>query len=279
MTPHLFIFGLGYSSQEIARVAMAQGYSVSGTTRSPEKHAALKALGITPYVFDKVPAQAIAGATHILSSVPPQENLGDIVLQNYAVQFHADAWLGYLSTTGVYGNWQGAWVDEASELRPNNARLERRVDAEKKWLGLGGHVFRLAGIYGPGRNVLEDVKDGSARRIDKPGQVFSRIHVEDIAATVLASMLNPSPSNAYNVCDDLPAPQADVLAYACELLGVLVPPLIPFEQAQLSPMGREFYMANRRVNNDKIKRELGARLRYPTYKEGLARLLLTIGKS
>lgn len=186
-------------------------------------------------------------------------------------------WAGYLSTTGVYGDWGGAWVDEGSELRPNNERLKRRVAAEKEWRAHGGHVFRLAGIYGPTRSAIEDIRAGEARRIDKPNQVFSRIHVDDIAQTVVASMFAPNAGSVYNVCDDAPAPAHEVVEYGCRLLGVKPPPLIPFEQAELSPMGREFYAANRRVRNGKIKKELGISLYYPSYKEGLAQCLQQMG--
>ncbi len=268
---HLFIFGLGYSSLAIATLAMQKGLKVSGTTRSEEKAKKLEALGIE--VFN--PIASVAGNfTHILSSIPPQEN-GDIILPflaNMKPQA-SHSYLGYLSTTGVYGDWEGEWVDELSELRPNNARLQRRVQAEKQWLALGGHVFRLAGIYGPTRSAIDDIRAGTARRIDKPNQVFSRIHVEDIAQTVVASMLSPNAGSVYNVCDDEPAPAHEVVKYGCGLLGVEPPPLLPFEQAEMSPMGREFYAANRRVNNGKIKRELGVKLLYPNYREGLAQCL------
>lgn len=244
---------------------MEQGFRVSGTTRSKEKADALNAQGIEAFLFP----HAAGDATHILSSIPPQEQ-GDAVLPLVS---GGAAWLGYLSTTGVYGDWDGAWVDEASPLRPNNERLKRREAAEKEWLARGGHVFRLAGIYGPGRNAIEDVRQGEARRIDKPGQVFSRIHVEDIAQAVVASMKRPNPGSIYNVCDDMPAPAHEVVSYACELLGAALPPLVPYAQAELSPMGREFYTSNRRVKNDKIKSELGVSLKYPTYREGLKAFL------
>jgi nucleoside-diphosphate-sugar epimerase len=272
MVSSLFIFGLGYSSQEIARYAQAAGFSVAGTCRTVEKCQRLAEQGITAYPFDAVPAEALAQATHILSSVPPQEGQGDVVLSTYAHVF-SNAWLGYLSTTGVYGDWQGQWVNEDSPCRPNNARLERRVVAEQAWLKRGGHVFRLAGIYGLGRNALEDVRAGVARRIDKAGQVFSRIHVADIAQTVLASMNIPNPASIYNVCDDEPAAAADVVAFACQLLGAPVPALVPYAEAELSAMGREFYSANRRVNNQKIKNELGVSLHYPHYRQGLTAML------
>ncbi len=263
---HLFIFGLGYSSLAIAKLAMSRGVNVSGTTRDAQKARKLEALGIS------VGNEPEANVTHILSSIPPQEN-GDIVLPLIPHAQSLVPHLFYLSTTGVYGDWGGAWVDETSELRPNNERLNRRVAAEKEWLSRGGHVFRLAGIYGPGRSAIDDVRGGAARRIDKPGQVFSRIHVEDIAQTVVASMGSPNPGSVYNVCDNEPAPAHEVVAHAAHLLGIEPPPLIPYEQVELSPMGREFYAANRRVRNEKIKRELGVELRYPTYREGLAQCL------
>jgi hypothetical protein len=261
MQPSLFIFGLGYSSQAIAALALKNSFRVAGTTRDEKKAEAFRALGIHAQTNFVLPE----AVTHILSSIPPQE-IGDIVLPHVG-----DAlWLGYLSTTGVYGDWGGAWVDESSELRPTSERLKRRVEAESAWRERGGHVFRLAGIYGPGRSVIEDIREGAARRIDKEGQVFSRIHVADIAQTVVASMQRPNPGSAYNVCDDEPAPAHEVVAYGCKILGVAPPPLIPFAEADLSPMGREFYAANRRVNNSKIKEELGVSLYYPTYREGLS---------
>ncbi len=260
----LFIFGLGYASQAVARAAIAQGFSVAGTCRSQEKCAELKAQGIKAFLFSEITSEIIANYNYILSSVPPQET-GDIVIHFLTT----GKWLGYFSTTGVYGDYNGEWVDENSEPRPNNDRLRRRIEAEEEWRKRGGHVFRLAGIYGKGRSALDDVKAGTARRIDKAGQVFSRIHVDDIAQTILASMAKPNPKSIYNVCDDEPAPAHEVVAFACELLGKEVPPLIAFEDAEFSPMGREFYSANRRVKNERIKQELGIKLLYQTYREGL----------
>jgi len=279
----LFIFGLGYSSQYIAQAAIKAGFLVAGTCRTQEKCDQLKAQGIEAFVFANshptllpLGRGLLESATHILSSIPPQE-IGDVVLPFLALTANCQpptaSWLGYLSTTGVYGDYQGEWVDEQSELRPNNERLKRRVAAEKAWQEKRGHVFRLAGIYGPRRSAIDDVRDGTARRIDKPGQVFSRIHVEDIAQVVLASMLKPNPGAAYNVCDDEPAPAHEVVKFACELLGKVVPALIPYGQAEMSVMGREFYSANRRVKNARIKNELGVTLKYPSYREGLAKLV------
>lgn len=263
----LFIFGLGYSSQAIAKLAMQQGYAVSGTVRSLEKAEMLRAQGIDAITFVEFNNTHLGGVTHILSSIPPQQGV-DVVV-GYVSE---GGWLGYLSTTGVYGDHAGEWVDETSELRPYSDRLNARVAAEKAWLDKGGHIFRLAGIYGSGRNVLEDILTGEARRIKKPGQVFSRIHVEDIAQTVVASMATPEYKTVYNVCDDEPAPAHEVVAYGCELLGVEPPPLVPFEQAGLSAMGQEFYAANRRVSNQRIKDNLGINLYYPNYKLGLQAL-------
>ncbi len=266
----LFIFGLGFAAQAVARAAIAQGFAVAGTCRSQEKCDLLKASGIEAYLFNAIPKDILAGATHILSSIPPQENIGDVVIPHLP---SGDIWLGYFSTTGVYGDYNGEWVDEQSEPRPNNERLKRRLEAEEQWKNRGGHIFRLAGIYGKGRSQLDDVRAGRARRIDKEGQVFSRTHVDDIAQTVLASMAKPNPKAIYNVCDDEPAPAHEVVAFACELLGVEAPPLIPFAQAEMSPMGREFYSANRRVKNQRIKQELGVKLLYPNYRDGLKAML------
>jgi nucleoside-diphosphate-sugar epimerase len=271
MEKSLFVFGLGYSALTLAGRLQREGWRISGTCRDVGKCAALKEKGI-----DAVPFEAVRsiGAPHILVSIPPQETQGDVVLAHYRGHLLSQPrrWIGYLSTTGVYGDRQGAWVDEDTPVSPNTARLVRRVEAERRWLGLGAHVFRLAGIYGEGRNALVDVREGTAKRIDKPGQVFSRIHVEDVAGVLRASLHAPCPGSIYNVCDDAPAPAHDVVAYACALLGSELPPLIPFEHAALSPMAREFYSANRRVRNAHITQALGYVLRYPTYREGLSAL-------
>lgn len=264
----LFIFGLGYTAQHIASLALSQGYKVYGTCRNLEKCGLLKEKGIEAFVFNRIPKEVIASATHILSSIPPLEGKGDIVIPLLPDNC-SDRWLGYLSTTGVYGNHHGAWVDEESTLYPDNERLQRRVEAEKQWLACGGHVFRLAGIYGSGRSAIDDVKSGKARRIYKEDQVFSRVHVIDIARVLLASMQKPNPSTIYNVCDDEPAAAHEVVSFACCILKVAEPPLVAFENAELSAMGREFYSANRRVKNGLIKKELGIKLLYPTYRDGL----------
>jgi len=273
----LFCFGLGYSSLALAeRLA---GWPIAGTTRSPEKMQALAARGIAATLFDRdqpLDPAAFADATHILSAVPP-DAAGDPVLDRHGADLARlrPAWVGYLSTTGVYGDRAGGWVDETSALEPVGERGRRRVAAEADWraLGLPLHIFRLAGIYGPGRSALETVRAGRAQRIDKPGQVFSRIHVDDIAAVLAASIAQPRPGGIYNVCDDDPAPPQDVIAHACRLLGVRIPPLVRFEKATLSPMARSFYEESKRVANRRIKDELGVRLRYPDYRAGLDALL------
>jgi nucleoside-diphosphate-sugar epimerase len=230
------------------------------------------------------PAAALAGVTDIVSSVPP-DAAGDPVLdahQDALVALPGVRWFGYLSTTGVYGDTGGALVDEAAPLNPSAGRSRRRVEAERRWLALtsGGarfpvHIFRLAGIYGAGRSPLDQVRAGEARRIDKPGHAFSRIHVDDIAAVLRASMARPDPGRVYNVCDDEPAEPADVVAFACRLLGRAPPPLVPFEAARetMSAMALSFWADNRRVDNSRIKRELGVTLSYPDYRTGLTAIL------
>jgi len=287
----LFCFGLGTSALALARQLKAEGWSVAGTCRGAEKAAALRAEGFVAHLFDGAApmvnaAQVLAGATHLLISAPPDapdaNGAVDPVLRRHAADIAATPslrWLGYLSTTGVYGDRQGGWVDETDALTPSGERGRRRAAAEAGWLGLKRdhgvptHLFRLAGIYGPDSNALATVRSGRAQRVDKPGQVFSRIHVEDIVQALRASIAKPNPGAAYNVCDDNPAPPEEVIRYACGLLGVMPPPLVPFDNAKLSPMSRSFYDDNKRVRNDRIKRELGVVLKYPDYKTGLAAIL------
>jgi nucleoside-diphosphate-sugar epimerase len=275
-TPHLFCFGLGYSALALAPRLHARGWRVSGTTRTPEAADRLRAQGFGVHLFDRAQAldpSAFADASHILSSVPPDET-GDPVLDGCgaALGGATPRWVGYLSTTGVYGDRGGDWVDEDAALAPVGARGRRRVAAEAGWraLGLPLHVFRLAGIYGPGRSALDTVRAGRAQRIVKPNQFFSRIHVDDLARVLEASIARPRAGAVYNVCDDEPAPPHAVIEHACALLGVEPPPLIPFEQAALSPMARSFWGESKRVDNRRIKTELGVRLRYPDYRAGLA---------
>ena len=286
MVNRLFCFGLGFSALTLARRLLAQGWSVAGTCRTPDKARRLKHEGIDAHLFDGEQAMAdaaaaLAGTTHLIASVPPSDR-SDPVARLHGPDIAGLPgldWVGYLSTTGVYGDHGGGWVDESTPRTPSGERGVRRVAAEDDWLalhrdhGVPVHLFRLAGIYGPGRNALVSLKGGRARRIDKPGQVFSRIHVDDIAAVLDASMARPDPGTAYNVCDDDPAPPADVVAYAADLLGLAPPPLVAFKAADLSPMARSFYADNKRVRNDRIKTELGVTLAYPSYRQGLTALL------
>jgi nucleoside-diphosphate-sugar epimerase len=276
----LFCFGLGFSSQALARRLAPQGFAIAGTCRTPEKAQSLKEQGIAAHVFSPdqpLAAEALTGTTHLLLSIPPDEG-GDPVARQFAAALKALPldWAGYLSTTGVYGDQGGDWVDEATPLTPTTTRGARRLLAEQQWaaLALPLHIFRLAGIYGPGRNQLVSLREGKARRIIKPGQVFSRIHVEDIAATLVASIAHPAPGTAYNVCDNEPAPPQDVITFAAKLLGMTPPPEIAFDDADLSPMARSFYAESKRVSNQRLREELGVEFAYPTYREGLRALLV-----
>jgi nucleoside-diphosphate-sugar epimerase len=270
----LFCFGLGYSAQALIR-RLPEGWSVAGTCRSNDAVEKMRARGIDAYRFDsKDPDDAVnaglSDADHILTSIAPDDD-GDPVLRHFTLPATA-RWVGYLSTTAVYGNRDGGWVDEETPTAPSSARGRRRVGAEQEWLAQprAAHIFRLAGIYGLGRSTFERLRAGTANRIVKPGQMFSRIHVDDIANVLLASFGRPSPGRVYNVCDDEPAPPQDVVVYAADLLGIEPPPAVGFDSADLSPMARSFYSENRRVRNERIKGELGVRLAYPTYREGLA---------
>ena len=272
----LFCFGLGYSARALAGRLAADGWRVTGTSRAPSEADRL------PFDRDHpLPAAAFLDVTHILVSIPPGD-AGDLVLDRHGediAALHDLRWLGYLSTTGVYGDRAGGWVDERSELRPSGERGRRRVAAEAGWLdlwrrrGVPAHIFRLAGIYGPGRSPFETLRAGTARRIDRPGQVFSRIHVDDLASVLLASIAKPRPGAVYNLCDDEPAAPASVIAHAASLLGMPAPPLVPFEAACLSPMAKSFWDDNKRVSNALIKAELGVALRHPNYRAGLAAIL------
>ncbi|MBP7335345.1 SDR family oxidoreductase [Niveispirillum sp.] len=280
----LFIFGLGYTSLRLADRLRQAGWSIAGTTRGAEKAAAMRAAGIDAFTFDRdqpltdVEA-ALDGVTHLLSSVPPDDR-GDPVLDAHGADIAARAdtlrWAGYLSTTGVYGDTGGQWVDETSPLKAEGPRGRRRVLAEAGWMALHAdrgvpvHLFRLPGIYGPGRSAIDTVRAGTARRIDKAGQVFCRIHVDDIGGALIASMVRPMPGTAWNIADDEPAPAAQVVEHAARLLGVEPPPLEPFDPASMSAMAASFYADNRRVRNDRLKQVLGYRLVHPTYREGLA---------
>jgi nucleoside-diphosphate-sugar epimerase len=284
LTGKLFCFGLGYTALALARCLAAEGWRIAGTTRAIDKQAEFASEGFEVFPFERDrplvdPAAALAGVTHVLTSIAPDE-AGDPVLTHHLADLRrcaSLAWAGYLGTTGVYGDRAGAWVDESDPVAPTMPRTRRRVAAEGYWLasGLPVHIFRLAGIYGPGRgrNALDAVRTGTARRIVKPGQVFGRVHVDDIVQVLRASIARPNPGAIYNVADDEPAPPQDVIAFACTLLDVEPPPEVPYGEAEMSPMARSFYADSRRVDNARIKRELGVELRYPTYREGLRAIL------
>ena len=278
MTKTLLSFGHGYSARALTTL-LPDDWRVIGTTRSEDKAAALMAEGIEPRIWpgaDLTPA--LKSATHLLISAGPSE-AGDPVLNELRDEI-ADRrdqfeWVGYLSTTGVYGDHDGGWVDENTPLSPSTKRGQMRVDAELAWqlLGLPLHIFRLAGIYGPGRGPFSKVRNGTARRIIKDGQVFSRIHVADIAQTLAASIAQPNPGAIYNLCDDDPAPPQDVIAHAAELLGLPIPPAQDFANADLTPMALSFYAESKKVRNSRIKTDLDVKLIYPDYRAGLAALL------
>ncbi len=278
-TPRLFCFGLGYTARRLALRLMSKGWDVAGTVRDRQSVKEIEDLGIKVFPFDRErflenPKSKLMRATHLLSSVPPDIE-GDPVLDAHgeviAELGHTFKWIGYLSTTGVYGDRNGGTVREGDVLQPTSARAHRRVEAESRWLGLKAHIFRIAGIYGPYRGVLEDVRQGRAKRIDKPGQVFSRIHVDDLGRILAASMAAPNAGEIYNVCDDEPAPPIQVVTFACELLGVKPPLVQSFEEAkkEMSQMALTFWADNKRVDNRRIKEELGVQLLYPDYRQGL----------
>jgi nucleoside-diphosphate-sugar epimerase len=281
---HLFCFGMGYTALTLGRRLAAEGWSVSGTCRTAATAERLREAGFPVHFFDRhhpLPRQVLQQTTHLLVSVPPDAS-GDPVLATHGRDIAAReglSWVGYLSTTGVYGDRDGGRVDETSALLPTGERGRRRVAAEHGWLDLWRgrnvpvHIFRLAGIYGPGRSAFDALRANTAKRIDKPGQVFSRIHVDDLASVLIASIRRPRPGAIYNVCDDDPSPPEAVVAHAAALLGVPAPPLVPLEAAGLSPMARSFYDDNKRVSNRLIKTELGVRLRYPDFRAGLAAIL------
>ena len=281
MTQTLLCLGFGYSAQALARDLAPRGWRIIGTTRNASEADRLAETGaeIQLWPGEEI-APLVAQASHVLASAAPGAE-GDPFLPHVAEALRARRpdWVGYLSTTGVYGDHQGGWVDESTPLTPATRRGQMRVEAEAAWQALAAeaalplHIFRLAGIYGPGRGPFSKVRAGTARRIIKPGQVFSRIHVEDIAQVLAASIARPNPGAVYNLCDDDPAPPQDVIAHAAELLGLPVPPAIPIEDAEMTPMARSFYAESKKVRNDRIKTELGVRLRYPDYRAGLAALL------
>ena len=272
----LLSIGHGFSAQALARRLLETEWRVIGTTRSAEKADALRAQGVDALIWPGEPLP-LQEATHLLVSVAPTGS-GDPVLELAGDRICASQrlkWVGYLSTTAVYGDHKGGWVDETTPLAPTTERGMARARAESAWaaLGLPLHIFRLAGIYGPGRGPLEKVRRGTARRIVKRGQVFSRIHVDDIAAVLEASIGRPNPGAIYNVCDDEPSPPEDVIEHAARLSGLPVPPVVDLDSAEVSPMARSFYAEAKRVRNNRIKDELGVTLKYPDYRSGLAALL------
>ncbi len=284
--PTLLSLGHGYTAQALARLLAPQGWRIIGTSRSAEGAARIAATGAEARIWPGADLTPDLGrATHLLSSVAPQGD--DPVLARLRGQIGQAAahleWAGYLSTTAVYGDHDGGWVDEDTPLTPGTKRGQERVAAERAWqalatgAGLRLNIFRLAGIYGPGRGPFEKVRDGSARRIIKAGQVFSRIHVDDIVRVLAASIARPDPGRIYNVCDDDPAPPEEVLSHAAHLLGLPEPPAVPYEEAEMTAFARSFYAESKRVRNDRIRGELGVKLLYPTYREGLEALLREAG--
>lgn len=267
----LFCFGYGYVAQFIGGM---------GTSRSPCGQGQFLYAGGP---FSKEILDALQNVNYVLISIPPQDGEDRVIssVTKALSSFRHLKWIGYLSSTSVYGDHKGNWVDETSETNPSSSQGKARLNAEHQWLslanstGLPVHIFRLAGIYGPGRNVLKDLSSGTAQRIFKDNVVFSRIHVADIAQVLKASMKTPHPGRIYNVADNLPAPSHEVIAYGAELLRMDPPPLIPFEEANLTPMGQSFYLESKRVRNQRILSELIPSLLYPTYKEGLRSLLTT----
>lgn len=280
----LFCFGYGYTADYLGYALQQHddGWTIGGTTRDEERRRELLSRRIRARIFDYEhpipdPHTRFNRFTHLLICTPPDDN-GDPVFNMHAnelVDLPNLKWVGYLSSTGVYGDRGGGDVTESSEVRPISQRGSRRALAEQQWLslhqryGLPVHIFRLSGIYGPGRSALDSIRAGVARRIDKPGHVFNRIHVDDIIQTLLASFAQPNPGSIYNLADDNPVPSHEVIAYACQLLGLNPPPLIPFDEADMAPIALSFYKDNKHVRNDKVKSELGVQLKYPDYKSGL----------
>jgi nucleoside-diphosphate-sugar epimerase len=276
---HLLCLGYGAIAKALVRTLPRPEWRVTGTTRNAQTAAVMQASGIAALDLSAaIEASALADVTHLLLSIPPDEQ-GDLAFMAGAAALLRAApklqWVGYLSTTGVYGDLQGRWVFEWTPAAPLSTEGKRRALAERQWLesGLPVHVFRLPGLYGPGRSAFDRLRAGDARRIVKSGQVFSRAHEDDVAAALLASIQRPNPGRIYNICDDEPAPPQDVTAYAAHLLGMAPPPEIALKDANLSPMAQRFYAESKRVANARAKSELGWRPLYPTYREGLAAIL------
>lgn len=280
---HLLCFGMGYCARALVQKLRPQGWRVTGTATSEAGATRIRAGGDTGIVFDGTARSAavdaaIAIATHVIVSVPPGDAGDPVLLHNATVIEHEHnlRWIGYLSTVGVYGDHKGAWVDETTPTAPGSDRSRRRLEAENGWLSLAARaskhvqVFRLSGIYGPGRSAIDNLRDGVARRIVKRDQVFNRIHVDDVATVLAAAMTGRGIHQVYNVTDDEPAPPQDVIAFAAQLLKMEVPSEIPFDQAVLTPMGQSFYAENKRVRNERIKTDLGVSLSYPNFRKGLS---------
>lgn len=282
--PHVLFFGYGYCARELARSLRGDGWDLSGTCRSDDKRQVMESDGVRPWLFDRdhpLPAEAFFNVTHVVDSIPP-DTQGDLV-----AQVHGDdlgnldqlVWAALLSTTGVYGDRGGAWVTEDTAPQPTSDRSRQRVTAENEWTTLWrqhnvpAHIIRIAGIYGPGRNPLDLVRAGRASRIVKPDLTLGRVHVVDITGALRASMMSPRPGAIYNLTDDEPVAPQDITTYACELLGVEPPTEIPYETADMTPLMREFYSDNKKVSNERIKKELGYELQYPNYRAGLKALL------
>lgn len=279
----LFCFGYGYCADALARELQKHGdWQIAGTTRDRHKKQELRENGIEGYQFDYDhplgdPIHALRDTTHLLISTPPYSDGGPAFMAhaNDIIRSTSIEWIGYLSSTSVYGDREGEWVDETSEVKPTSIRGSRRAAAEQQWYSLFRskdmpvHIFRLSGIYGPGRSAIDSVRANVAKRVDKPGQAFNRIHIDDITQILMASIKAPSPGAIYNVCDDDPAPSHKVVEHACKLLQCEPPPLISFFEADLAPIAMSFYNENKRVKNDKIKEELGITLKYPDYRAGL----------
>ena len=279
----LVCLGLGYTAAALARRLGPRAAHIAGTARSVEGVRGIEKQGWQGLLFDGADvspelAAVVSEATHVLLSAAP-DDVGDPMLRSLGEHL-ANAprlrWIGYLSTVSVYGDHGGAWVDETTPPRDPGRRGQMRIDAENAWLAFGAQrgrrvdVFRLPGIYGPGRSAVDRLRAGAARRISKPGQVFNRVHVDDIAAALEAAMAAPSAHEIYNVTDDEPAPADEVVAYAAGLLGIAPPPLVRFEDAPFTPIARSFYDQSKRVSNRRMKDSLGVKLSYPTYREGMA---------
>ncbi len=278
----LFCFGFGYVASFLAAKLVNTGMEIAGTTTDVDKKEFLETKGVDAWIFDKHknipdPLRNLSDITHLLLAIPP-DSTGDIVFDIHGEdlsELKNLEWVGYLSATSVYGNHYGGWVDEYTPLSPTSRRGSLRLQAEEQWQSLFEiydlplHIFRLAGIYGPGRSAVDSVLSGTARRIDKPDHVFNRVHVDDIVQTLIASMCRPNPGSVYNISDDMPSASHEIIQYACNLLGQDSPALVSFTQVEIAPIVRSFYKDNKRIRNDKIKEELGVELIYPDYRAGL----------